>query len=325
MTVKHPAIEAHQLTKRFGKKGHVVQALRGVSFTVPRESVFCILGPNGAGKTTLLRILTTVTRSDSGSALIEGHDVQEDPLAVRHCIGVVSQNNHFDRYLTIWHNLALHAQMHGMRPAEYEPVLKSLLQRVGLYHRRDDLTEKLSGGMQRRVALIRALIHRPRVLFLDEPTTGLDPEARREIWETIQEIKKSATVVLTTHYMEEADVLSDQIMMLHHGQKVMIGTPRELKQSVLPNHLYEVVLMEPEAPAFVDALTVQGAVGVEVLDPFRLRFAVPEPERFYQLLEAIPPVQLQRAGRVEADLEAVFMSVAAAGREASKAGGLEDA
>jgi ABC-2 type transport system ATP-binding protein len=323
--VQHPAIEAHHLTKRFGKKGHAVQALRGVSFSVPRESVFCILGPNGAGKTTLLRILTTVTRPDSGSALIEGHDIQEDPLSVRHCIGVVSQENHFDRYLTIWHNLALHAQMHGMRPAEYEPVLKSLLQRVGLYHRRDDLTEKLSGGMQRRVALIRALIHRPKVLFLDEPTTGLDPEARREIWETIQEIKKSATVVLTTHYMEEADVLSDQIMMVHHGQKVMIGTPRELKQSVLTHQLYEVVLVEPQAEAYAAELVSQGAADLQVADPFRLRFGLPEVDRFYQLLEHIPPQLLQKAGRVEVDLEAVFMSVASSGRGSQEAGGLGDA
>lgn len=307
------AIEAQQLVKHFGKKGHEIQALRGLSFTVPKESVFCILGPNGAGKTTLLRILTTLTRPDSGTAKIEGHDVQTEALAVRSCIGVVSQENHFDRYLSIWHNLTLHAQMHDMSPKEYEPEITALLKKVDLYGRRFDLIDSLSGGMQRRVALIRALIHRPRVLFLDEPTTGLDPQARREIWDTILAFKQSATVILTTHYMEEADVLSDQILMLYQGQKVMIGTPRELKQSIVPGCQFELVLRTPDAAKYSPLLIDKGATQVEEVNDYLLRFELPSTDYLHEILSCIPPADLQRIGPVEVDLETVFLSVAAHG------------
>jgi ABC-2 type transport system ATP-binding protein len=304
------AIEVQNLAKHFGERGNGIQALDGVSFTVPHGSVFCILGPNGAGKTTLLKILTTVTRPDRGTARIEGYDIQAQAIQVRDCIGVVAQANRFDRYLSIWHNLTLHAQMHGIPPAEFEPEINRLLEKVGLYERRFDSADTLSGGMQRRVALIRALIHRPKVLFLDEPTTGLDPQARREIWETIQQLKPSATIILTTHYMEEADILSDHILMLHQGKVVMEGTARELKQEISPQNGYEVFLKVPKAAEYQAIIEQAGIDSVQCIDAYRLQFILSNPNELQRVMTLIPPHELHRIGEVEMDLESVFIAVA---------------
>lgn len=307
------AIEVEGLTKRFGQGDSALQALDGLSFQVPKDGVFCILGPNGAGKTTLIRILTTLMRPLSGSARIEGLDVQKDALAVRQKIGVVFQENHFDKYLTIWDNLKLHAQLHDMSQKNYAPILDKLLRKVNLWDRRHQTVDKLSGGMQRRVALIRALIHSPRVLFLDEPSTGLDPQARREIWDTIQEFKRNATVVLTTHYMEEADYLSDHILMMNHGQKVLAGTAQELKRRIGPQNQYEVEFFQPDAAQYVSALEAQGLQNIVVATPHSLVFSLEAPERLFQVLEAIPTQEVVRVGRVEAELESVFLEVARGG------------
>ena len=303
-------IVAKGLSKHFGKKHDGIQALDNVSFSVPKESVFCILGPNGAGKTTLLRILTTVSKPDRGSAWIEGYDISSQALAVRNCIGIVAQENRFDKYLSIWHNLTMHAQMHGIPRAVYEPEIKALLEKMELYPRRFELTDNLSGGMQRRVALIRALIHHPKVLFLDEPTTGLDPQARREIWEMIQEFKKSATVILTTHYMEEADILSDRIMMLHQGKVVMTGTPRELKQTIAPTNIYELVLSVPKTQEYCALFHQRGFESLEALDDYRLQFILDNPSDLQRVLAIVSSDEVERLGRLETDLETVFLKVA---------------
>jgi ABC-2 type transport system ATP-binding protein len=306
------AIEARQLKKQFKGRGDAVQALNGVSFSVPREKVFAILGPNGAGKTTLLRILTTVMRPSSGQAWIEGFEIGRQNIQIRQLIGIVAQDNYFDRYLTVWQNLALHAQMHGMEKPLYEPRIRELLEKVELYERRNDFMENFSGGMQRRVALIRALIHQPKILFLDEPTTGLDPSARREIWETIQELKHRTTVILTTHYMEEADRLSDRIMILNHGEVVMTGTAQELKQRISPPETYELFLNTPTAALYGQKLA-SWIRDPEVADPNLLRFRLNHPDLLSTLVAQIAPEDLKSIGLAQADLETVYLTAAGQG------------
>jgi ABC-2 type transport system ATP-binding protein len=308
------AIVAEGLAKHFGKRGNGIQALAGVSFQVPRQSVFSILGPNGAGKTTLIRILTTIMRPDEGSARIEGFDIRTQPLAVKQNIGVVFQANQLNHYLSVWHNLTLHAQMHGMSKAEYEPEITRLLKAADLYDRRFAKVYELSGGMQRRVVLIRALIHKPKLLFLDEPTTGLDPHARRELWQTIRDFRHHATVILTTHYLEEADFLSDHVLMVNHGKVVRYGTPRELKQAIAPNDLYEVELSVPKAKAYAATLP-HIAPGIQAVEPceddYTLQLQLAAPELLKAVLDNINPAELVRVGRKEINLETVFLRMAA--------------
>jgi ABC-2 type transport system ATP-binding protein len=298
------AIDVDGVSKRYER----TQALNQVRFQIPEKTVFSILGPNGAGKSTLIRILTTITRPDAGTARILGFDIVKDLLAVRQQVGVVAQDDHFDRYLSIWHNLTMHAEMHGLRRAEYDPLIRDLLHRVDLYSRRNDLTDTLSGGMQRRVSLIRALIHKPRVLFLDEPTTGLDPQARREIWETIEQFKQQSTVILTTHYMEEADRLSDDILLLNHGQVMNQGTPRELKRTLTAHPLMEMEFDEPVAAEVAAHLPPN--TQPTVIDPYQLQFTVPPGGSLAAVMQHVNLDQVSRFGRKEADLESVFLAMA---------------
>ncbi len=304
------AIDVKNLSKFYKSPAGIVQALDHVSFQVSQGSVYSILGPNGAGKTTLLRILTTMTRPNQGTALIEGYDIQTQALEVRQQIGIVAQENHFDKYLSVWHNLTLHAQMHGMTKAEFEPRITDLLKRVNLYHRRFDYAEQFSGGMQRRVALIRALIHSPKVLFLDEPTTGLDPEARREIWEIIRQCKASTTVILTTHYMEEADTLSDDILILNHGRVVMTGTPTALKRAISPEDIYLLKLKGPKAAGYFEKLQGLGVTHMEKVAEDTLRFRLQDAQQLKQVITAVDLQDLLQIGAAEANLEAVYLSVA---------------
>ena len=308
-----PAVKVEGIVKRYKS----VEALKGVSFQIPGNSVFCILGPNGAGKTTLLKILTTITRPDAGTAFIEGFNIITDVLQVRQQIGVVAQDNHFDQYLTVWHNLTLHAQMHGIPKATYEARITELLKRVELYDRRFALLDQLSGGMQRRIALIRALIHQPKVLFLDEPTTGLDPEARIEIWKMIELFKQSATVILTTHYMDEADRLSDTILMMNQGSIVAQGTAAELKHQMSPLQKFEIVFFEPKAAAYFEKLQAElrqmadygGISQLEIGNTQTLTFQLSSPDRLAGILTLVAPEDLLRIGRKEVDLEDVFLSI----------------
>jgi ABC-2 type transport system ATP-binding protein len=248
-------------------------------------------------------------RPSSGAAWVEGFEVGRQNIHIRNLIGIVAQDNHFDKYLTAWQNLVLHAQMHGMEKPQYEKRINELLEMVELYNRRNDYLEDFSGGMQRRVALIRALIHEPKLLFLDEPTTGLDPAARREIWATIQALKHNTTVILTTHYMEEADRLSDRIMILNHGQVVMHGTAGELKRHLSPPDTYELYLNTSTAETYSKALAnlVQE---VTLVDSDALRFRIERPEVLSEILCCIAPADLKSVGLAQADLETVYLTVA---------------
>lgn len=307
------SIVVRALAKRFSSHAGTVHALKGIDFAVKRGTVFCILGPNGAGKTTLLRILTTLMRPSAGTARIENYEVGRQNIQIRPLIGIVAQENHFDRYLNVWQNLCLHAEMHGLPRAVARRRIAELLERVGLYERREDCIEDFSGGMQRRVALIRALIHEPRVLFLDEPTTGLDPAVRRDIWQIIQTLKGETTVILTTHYMEEADRLSDQILILDQGEVVMEGTPDELKRRIAPPDTYELLLSGALAETYRHRLASY-IHDAHISDPNLLRFCLNRPADWAALTAAIRPEDVRSIGLAQADLETVYLSVAGLNR-----------
>ncbi len=231
-----PAIALHGITKLYGE----LRAVDDFSLDVAPGTIFGLLGPNGAGKTTLIRILTTLIRPASGSAFVEDRNVLTEGKEVRRLIGVVPQENNLDRYLTARENLILHARMHGLRPAVYNPRIDELLDLIGLASRQHDFPDTFSGGMQRRLVVARALVHGPRVLFLDEPTTGLDPQSRRAVWEYITSLKAKMTIFLTTHYMDEADALCDRIVIMDHGRALVDGTAAELKDRFAHAHIYEV-------------------------------------------------------------------------------------
>src|SRR6266568_2407638 len=179
------AVSLKSITKAYG----AFKAVEDFSLDVDQGIIFALLGPNGAGKTTLIKILTTLMRPTSGNAFVEGRSVLTDGKEVRRLIGVVPQENNLDRYLTARENLVLHARMHGLHPAEYTRTIDELLELTGLRGRQHDFPDTYSGGMQRRLVVARALVHKPRVLFLDEPTTGLDPQSRRAVWDYIQTLR----------------------------------------------------------------------------------------------------------------------------------------
>jgi ABC-2 type transport system ATP-binding protein len=223
------AIVAEGLSKRFGS----VHALDDVSLDVPRGTVLGLLGPNGAGKTTAVRILTTILRPDAGHARILGHDVVRDADAVRRTIGLAGQYAAVDENLTAKENLRLVGRLTHLAPATIAERTEDLLARFDLADAADRPVKTYSGGMRRRVDLAAALVHRPPVLFLDEPTTGLDPQGRRDLWHVIEElVADGTTLLLTTQYLEEADRLASRIAVVDHGRVIASGTPAELKAAL---------------------------------------------------------------------------------------------
>jgi len=211
-----------------------VRALDGLSFAVEEGTVFGLLGPNGAGKSTAVRILTTLARADDGTARVAGHDVREEPAEVRSLIGVVAQRGGADREATARENLRLSGRLHGLRGPELERRIDELLDRFGLTDAADRIVRTFSGGMERRLDIGLALVHRPRVLFLDEPTTGLDPEVRAGMWKEIERLgrEEGITVLLTTHYLEEADRLAADLAIVDRGRVVATGSPDALKREL---------------------------------------------------------------------------------------------
>jgi ABC-2 type transport system ATP-binding protein len=208
-----------------------VRALDGLSFSVPAGTIFGLLGPNGAGKSTAVKILTTLAGATEGRARVAGHDVRRDAARVRREIGVVGQKHGVDVALTGRENLRLQGRVFGMRGGELESRVQELLEQLGLADAGDRITRGYSGGMQRRLDIAMALVHRPRVLFMDEPTTGLDPEVRVAMWHEIERLSmdEGLTILLTTHYLEEADLLASNLAIVDRGKVVVEGTPEELK------------------------------------------------------------------------------------------------
>ena len=246
------AIEAHGLVKTYPGE---VRALDGIDLTVATGTVFGLLGPNGAGKSTTVRILTTLSRPDAGEARVAGLDVLAEPVRVRHAIGVVGQKHGVDGDATGRENLVIQGEFYGITGAELKRRVAGTLERFGLADAAARQVKTYSGGMQRRLDVAMGLVHRPQVLFLDEPTTGLDPEARAQMWAEIERLAREdgMTILLTTHYLEEADRLASQLAIVDRGRIVARGTPDALK-SELRGDTIQVELANGDGPAARAAL-----------------------------------------------------------------------
>ena len=231
------AIEVDHIVKKYGD----FTAVDDVSFSVKEEEIFGLLGPNGAGKSTLIRMMTTLIPITAGTARIAGHDVQKDPDAVRRAIGVIPQALTSDLDLTVQENLSIYAKLYDVPANKRKNTIDELLGLVDLTRWRGAQTKTLSGGMRRRLEIARGLVHSPRIFFLDEPTTGLDPVSRVAVWEMLMNIKshRQLTILITTHYMDEADRLCDRIAIVDHGKLVALDTPPALKASVPGSNVIE--------------------------------------------------------------------------------------
>jgi ABC-2 type transport system ATP-binding protein len=224
------AISIEGLSKHFG----TLRAVDGIDLKVLSGEVFALLGPNGAGKTTTLTMLCGLMAPTSGTARVAGHDVQKDPLSVRKSIGMVFQQPSIDDLLTGRENLRMHALLYGMRPEGREERIGKMLSLVALTDRAESQMREYSGGMRKRLELVRGILHHPRILFLDEPTVGLDPQTRAHIWQYIRKLSdtEGVTVVFTTHYLEEAEQFADRVAIIDHGKVCAVGTPSELVEGL---------------------------------------------------------------------------------------------
>ena len=252
------SIEASALTKRFGD----FVADDAVSFAVAPGETYGLLGPNGAGKTTLVRMLTTLLPPTSGTARIRGHDVVREKTAVRTAIGTVSQAITTDENLTVRENLSVQGKLYGLWGGELSRRIERRLKQVALWDRRGQVTRQLSGGMRRRLEIARGVLHSPRVLFLDEPTTGLDPQSRRAIWDLLAEMKSSDSelaVVLTTHAMDEADFLCDRVAIMDAGRILQEGAPERLKRTLETGEHVAIETDRSVTDAHRDAILALGA------------------------------------------------------------------
>ncbi len=221
-------IEVNNLTRRFKS----LTAVDDISFSVKRGEIFGFLGPNGAGKSTTIKMLTTLLHPDKGKILLNSFNPSSNPDGVRKSIGIVFQDPSVDEELTAWENMEFHGVLYGVQKKLRRERIEQLMKIVELWDRKDDLVKHFSGGMRRRLEIARGLLHHPAILFLDEPTLGLDPQTRNHIWDYVRELNKSegVTVFFTTHYMEEADRVSDRIAIINHGKIIVQGTPLELKK-----------------------------------------------------------------------------------------------
>jgi ABC-2 type transport system ATP-binding protein len=265
------AIEVAHIVKRYGD----FEAVKDVSFSVAEGEIFGLLGPNGAGKSTLIRMMTTLIPLTAGKAIVAGHDVAREADAVRHMIGVIPQALTSDPDLTVEENLSIYAKLYSVPKAERIKNIAEVLEAVDLTKWRGAQVKTLSGGMRRRVEIARGLVHNPSIFFLDEPTTGLDPVSRIAVWEMLSNLraKRNLSILITTHYMDEADKLCDRIAIVDHGKLVALGTPIELKHSVPGANVVE-VHFDRETPEWQARL--EGLDGVTSVQA--------ESEGFYRVL-----------------------------------------
>ena len=295
-------IRVEHLVKRFGS----ITAVNDISLEVEEGSIFGFLGPNGAGKTTTINILCTLLSPTSGAAFINGYDCSRESSKVRKSIGIVFQDTTLDKDLTAYENLVFHAYLYDVKKSEREERIRDALHFVGLYERRNDLVKKFSGGMKRRLEVARGLIHRPRVLFLDEPTLGLDPQTRTSLWEFVVELpaKHGVTVFMTTHYMEEAEVC-DRIAIIDAGKIITIGTPDELKRTIGGDVIYVRTTDNKNAKAEIERLfRVEVSEKDDELFLTSLRGDACIPEIIRTIGETVLSVRLQRP-----TLNDVFLSM----------------
>ena len=298
------AIEVRGLVKNYEE----IEAVKGVEFEVATGEVFGFLGPNGAGKTTTINMLCTLVRPTAGSAAVAGHDVVHERDDVRRNIGLVFQDPTLDGYLTAEQNLRLHAELYGVESALVKPRMQQVMTMVGLWDRKDSVVGTFSGGMRRRLEIARGLMHSPRVLFLDEPTIGLDPQTRRSIWEYIGELKEreEITIFMTTHYMDEAE-WCNRIAIMDHGEIVALDDPETLKAGVGTDR---VTIHTDDNQAAIEALADRFGVEARISEG-AVSFGVPEGEQFVPRLfaewdPALPPIKAVNVSRPT--LDDVFMS-----------------
>ncbi|NMB67042.1 ATP-binding cassette domain-containing protein [Candidatus Woesearchaeota archaeon] len=254
-------IEVENLVKKFED----ITAVDNISFDVKEGEIFAFLGPNGAGKTTTIKMLTTLLVPTSGKIKINGFSAETKKEEVRHSFGIVFQDESLDEELTAYENMEFHAVLYGIKKELRKRRIEELLKLVELWERKDDLVKHFSGGMKRRLEIARGLVHHPRVLFLDEPTLGLDPQTRNFLWEYIKKLnkKENMTVFLTTHYMEEADKIADKIAIIDKGKIVIIGTSKEIKKKTNSDSLEKAFLKLTGKPIREESATS--------LDHMRLR------------------------------------------------------
>jgi ABC-2 type transport system ATP-binding protein len=299
--VTENAIGVRELAKTYGE----IEAVRGVSFEVGRGEIFGFLGPNGAGKTTTINMLCTLAKPTGGTALVAGHDVALERDDVRRNIGLVFQEPTLDGYLTAEQNLRLHAELYGVEARLVGPRIRQVLEMVGLWERKDASVQTFSGGMRRRLEIARGLLHSPRVLFLDEPTLGLDPQTRSSIWSYIALLRETEeiTIFMTTHYMDEAE-LCDRIAIMDRGEIVALDTPAALKGSVGADRIrIETEDDEAAVAALAERFDLEGVVAEGAVT-----FYVPSGEEFVPRLFAELGVPIRAVSVSRPTLDDVFMS-----------------
>jgi ABC-2 type transport system ATP-binding protein len=295
------AIDVRGLVKNYEE----VEAVKGVEFEVATGEVFGFLGPNGAGKTTTINMLCTLVRPTAGSASVAGHDVVHERDDVRRNIGLVFQDPTLDGYLTAEQNLRLHAELYGVQSDLVKPRMQQVMTMVGLWDRKDSVVGTFSGGMRRRLEIARGLMHSPRVLFLDEPTIGLDPQTRRSIWEYIGELKEreEITIFMTTHYMDEAE-WCNRIAIMDHGEIVALDSPEVLKAGVGTDR---VTIHTDDDAATIAALADRFGIEARISEG-AVSFGVPEGEQFVPRLFAELGIPIKAVNVSRPTLDDVFMS-----------------
>jgi len=295
------AVAVHGLVKRFGE----IEAVRGIDLEIAAGEVFGFLGPNGAGKSTTIGMLCTLLRPTSGAARVAGHDVVRERDLVRRSIGLVFQDTTLDTYMSAERNLRLHAELYGVPREIVAERIREVLDMVGLWDRRSSLVSTYSGGMKRRLEIARGLLHSPRVLFLDEPTIGLDPQTRASIWGYIGELRKAEdiTIFMTTHYMDEAEYC-DRIAIMDQGRIIALDTPAALKASVGEDRVQ--IQTDDDATA-IRALEVQFGLRASIIEG-AVTFQVAQGEQFVPKLFADFPVTIRSVSVSRPSLDDVFLS-----------------
>ena len=295
------AISVNGLVKRYDE----VEAVRGIAFEVHAGEVFGFLGPNGAGKSTTINMLCTLVRPTEGSAQVAGHDVVHERDEVRRNIGLVFQDSTLDGYLTAEQNLRLHGELYGVPRSALEQRMEQVMQMVGLWERRASLVNTFSGGMKRRLEIARGLLHSPRVLFLDEPTVGLDPQTRSSIWSYIRELKtrEDITIFMTTHYMDEAEYC-DRIAIMDQGRIIVLDTPEQLKAKVGKDR---VQIHTDDDQVAIDALRERFGIDATLAEG-AVTFGVPAGEEFVPRLFAELGLAIKTVSVARPSLDDVFMA-----------------
>ena len=313
------AIRTEELRKTYKSSRGDVAAVRGIDLNVPHGEFFGLLGPNGAGKSTTIGMLTTLVQPTGGRAWVAGHDVTKDTVAVKRRIGVVTQNNTLDMQLTVAENLEFRSRFFGLSARAASRRAAQLIDAFGLGDRRNAMADKLSGGQARRLLIARALVHRPEVLFLDEPTAGLDPQTRVNLWDILHVLHDlGQTILLTTHYMEEAEALCDRVAVVDHGKVLACGTVDELKRGTGADTVITVRYEDPVPPGLAERAGLAGRPGVSRVeaDGDQVRVFTREPDGVLGELVAAGAasgLHVRDAAQLKPSLETVFLTLT--GRE----------